>query len=89
MQFNLWLRYVSSVALYNIPGYVTMDTKLAFKPTKNIELFLVGQNLLSQNHREMVSDSIPTFPTSISRGIYAGAKWNFQNEPKYYECYSC
>ncbi len=77
MQFNLWLRYVSSVDFYNIPGYITMDTKLAFKPTKNIELFLVGQNLLSQSHREIVSDFIPTLPTRIPRGIYAGAKWHF------------
>ena len=77
MQFNLWLRYVSGVDFFNIPGYVTMDTKLAFKPTKNVELFLVGQNLLSQNHREIVSDFIPTLPTNIPRGIYAGAKWHF------------
>jgi iron complex outermembrane receptor protein len=24
---------------YNIPDYVTMDAKLIFKPTKNVELF--------------------------------------------------
>ena len=77
MQFNLWLRYVSSVDFYNIPSYVTMDTRLAFKPTKNVELFLVGQNLLSQNHREIVSDFIPSLPTNIPRGIYVGAAWRF------------
>lgn len=54
-----------------------MDTKLAFKPTKNLELFLVGQNLLSQNHREFVSDFIPSLATNIPRGIYAGAQWRF------------
>ena len=77
MQFNLWLRYVSSVDLDNIRGFVTMDAKLAFKPTKNVELFLVGQNLLSQNHRETVSDFIPSLPTNIPRGIYVGAAWRF------------
>ncbi len=77
IQFNLWLRYVSSVDLYNIPGYVTMDTRLAFKPTKNVELFLVGQNLLSQNHREIVSDFISSLSTNIPRGIYVGAAWRF------------
>ncbi len=77
IQLNLWLRYVSGVELYNIPGYVTMDTRLTFKPTKNTELFLVGQNLLKQNHREIVADFIPSIPTNIPRGIYVGAAWRF------------
>lgn len=77
LQFNFWLRYVSNVELYNIPSYITMDAKLAFKPTRNTELFLVGQNLLSQNHREFVSDFIPTLQTHIPRGIFVGAQWRF------------
>lgn len=77
IQLNLWLRYVSGIAFYNIPSYVTMDTKLAYRPVKNVELFLVGQNLLTQNHREYVSDFIPTTPSRIPRGIYVGAQWRF------------
>lgn len=77
IQLNLWLRYVSGIAFYNIPSYVTMDTKLAYRPVKNVELFLVGQNLLTQNHREYVSDFIPTIPSRIPRGIYVGAQWRF------------
>ncbi|GJL76725.1 TonB-dependent siderophore receptor [Nitrosomonas sp.] len=77
MQFNLWLRYVSSRDFYQIPGYVTMDAKLAFKPAKNVELFLVGQNLFSQNHREITSNFPASVSTYIPRGIYAGAEWRF------------
>lgn len=77
MQFNLWLRYVSSVDLYRIPGYVTMDTKVMYTPIKNLELFIVGQNLFSQNHMEFVSDFIPSLATTIPRGVYAGAQWRF------------
>ena len=77
IQFNIWLRYVSSVDFYNIPGYITMDTKFSFKPVKNVELFLVGQNLLKQNHRETVSDFIPSVAAYIPRGIYVGAQWRF------------
>lgn len=77
LQLNLWLRYTSKIAFYDIPGYVTMDAKLAFRPTKNTELFLVGQNLFSENHREFVSDIIPSTPAYIPRGIYAGAQWRF------------
>ena len=77
LQFNLWLRYVSSVDFYHIPSYVTMDAKIVFRPTRNTELFLVGQNLFSQNHQEFASDFIPTLRTYIPRGIYAGAQWRF------------
>ncbi len=54
-----------------------MDTKLTWRPVQNIEIFLVGQNLFEQNHREFVSDFIPTIPVNIPRGIYAGAQWRF------------
>ncbi|WP_348225654.1 TonB-dependent receptor [Nitrosomonas sp. Is79A3] len=77
LQLNLWLRYTSAISFYSIPSYVTMDAKLAYKPIRNVELFLVGQNLFSQNHRELVSDGVPFMPAFIPRGIYAGAEWRF------------
>ena len=77
VELNLWLRYVSSLPFYNIRDYVTMDAKLAWKPVHNIEFFLVGQNLFSQNHRESQSDFIPSLPTRIPRGIYVGATLRF------------
>ncbi|MDH5480054.1 MAG: TonB-dependent receptor [Nitrosomonas sp.] len=77
VQLNLWLRYVSRIAFYNIPSYVTMDTNITWKPIQNIELFLVGQNLFAQHHREYVSDFIPTTPVRIPRGVYMGARWKF------------
>ncbi len=77
LEVNLWVRYNSKIAFYDIPGYVTMDAKLVFKPVRNVELSLVGQNLLSQNHREFVSDTIPSIPGRIPRGVYVGAQWRF------------
>ncbi|HNP27235.1 MAG TPA: TonB-dependent receptor [Nitrosomonas sp.] len=77
LQLNLWLRYTSKIAFYDIPDYVTMDAKLAFKPAKNVELFLVGQNLLSESHREFVSEINTSATALIPRGIYVGAQWRF------------
>ncbi len=77
LQLNLWLRYTSDITYYNIPGFVTMDTKLAYKPTPNTELFLVGQNLFSKHHQELIADFLPSAPALIPRGIYAGAQWRF------------
>ncbi len=77
LQFNLWLRYTSDIAFYHIPGFITMDAKLVFKPTKHTELFLVGQNLFSQHHQELIADTFPTIPAMIPRGMYVGAQWRF------------
>lgn len=77
LQINLWLRYRSEIPLYGIPDYTTLDTKLIYKPKRNLELFLVGQNLFSQNHKEFVSDFIFSVPTYIPRGIYAGIQLQF------------
>ena len=77
LQLNLWLRYVSNIAFYNISDYVTMDAKLSWKPARHTELFIVGQNLFSENHREFVSDIISSTPAHIPRGIFVGAQWRF------------
>ncbi len=77
LQLNLWLRYTSEIAFYQIPDYVTMDTKLVYKPIKNTEFFIAGQNLFSQHHRELTSDFIPLMPAAIPRGVYAGVQWRF------------
>lgn len=77
LQLNLWMRYVSGLAFFNIPGYVTMDAKLAWKPVKNTEFFVVGQNLFSQHHRESQSDFIPSLATFVQRGVYAGVEWRY------------
>lgn len=77
LQVNIWVRYTSDITFYNIPGYVTMDTKLAYKPIKNIEVFLVGQNLFREKHQQYVADAVPSAAAWISRGIYVGARWQF------------
>jgi len=77
LQLNLWLRYTSGIPLYNIPGYVTMDSKLVYRPVKNIDLFIVGQNLFSKNHQETLSDFIFSQPAYIPRGVYGGIRWQF------------
>ena len=77
MEINLWLRYTSEISYYRIPGYVTMDARLTYRPAKNVELFVVGQNLFSQHHREFVADIVPAAAAFISRGVYGGVQWRF------------
>jgi len=80
LELDLWLRAVSRVHYIDrrtIPGYVTMDVRIAWKPTKHLELALMGQNLLQDQHPEYIPEFINTTPTEVPRGVYGKATLNF------------
>jgi len=77
VEFDLWLRYVDALRDFNIGSYVTLDMRLAWRPVKNLELALVGQNLLHDRQQEFVPQFINTQPTAIGRGMYGKATWRF------------
>ena len=58
-----------------VPGYFEMDVRLAWHPVKNLELSVVGQNLLHNHHPEY------GFPDStreeIARSVYGKLAWQF------------
>jgi iron complex outermembrane receptor protein len=77
---DLWLRGTDRLASINgesIPGYITMDARLAWKPTKGLELSLVGQNLFESHHREFIPEYIYTLPTEITRSVYGKLTWHY------------
>jgi iron complex outermembrane receptor protein len=68
------LRYVDNVQA--VPAYITADVRLSWRPTDNLELSLVGQNLLDNRHPEQASlIGMPT--TEVPRGIYGKVTWRF------------
>lgn len=82
IDLDFWFRYVDSNLSVVILGdttvksYVTLDLRAAYRPYKGIELSVVGQNLLAQQHLEYVQE-IETLPTAINRGVYGKISWNF------------
>ncbi len=84
-QSNLWLRYVDHFTGRNtvdtksaiaIPSQFYFDANLVYKPKKNMEIMLAGQNLLKSSQLQYVSELI-TPPTEIQRVIYAKVTWSF------------
>ncbi|MCK5477794.1 MAG: TonB-dependent receptor [Methylococcales bacterium] len=59
-----------------INDYVSMDIRLAWRPFNDIELSLVGQNLLAEHHLEYQQEAL-TSATEIDRGLYGKLTWNF------------
>jgi len=72
LELDFWFRYVDEVqAISNIiDDYFTMDIHLAWRPTKTVELSLVGQNLLDSRQQEFEQELFID-PVEIERGVYA------------------
>ena len=52
VSFDWHLRYVSEVPIFDVPGYVTSDLRLAWAPTPRWGLEVVGRNLHEAHHLE-------------------------------------
>jgi iron complex outermembrane receptor protein len=64
------LSYQTQEGPYEVPDYFNLNLRLAWQARKNLELSLVGQNLLKESHLEYISEIQQTKPTEIPRSVY-------------------
>jgi iron complex outermembrane receptor protein len=77
VELDFWLRHVS--ALPNpipdgLPAYTTFDIRLGWRPTDQLELSIVGQNLPEESHGEFRTSATPE---ELQRGVYGKIRWSF------------
>jgi iron complex outermembrane receptor protein len=79
VDLDLWLRYVDRITttgypdfsvLTTIPSYVTLDARLAWRPVRDVELSVIGQNLLDSRHPEFLQGLYSPKISEIPRGVY-------------------
>jgi iron complex outermembrane receptor protein len=81
IEFDTGLRWVDSLEINNgptagdVPAYFELEARLAWHPTPNVEISVVGQNLLHNQHAEY------GFPNAtqvqIDRSVYGKIAWRF------------
>ncbi len=81
IDLDILFRYVDSAravreAMPTIDAYTSLDIRIAWRPVENIELSLVGQNLLASHHLEYVQEAFTPI-TEINRGMYGQLSWQF------------
>lgn len=73
LELDLELRYVDKLGIY-VPSYTELDARLGWKPRKNLELSIVGRNLLHDHHPEFMSHGFLPFSggedTEVERSVY-------------------
>jgi len=82
ISFDTWVYYVDRLKRtsmsYDIvtPSYTSANIKLAWQASNDLELSLVGQNLLDSHHSEFIAENLQV-PTEVERSIYAKIKLKF------------
>ena len=77
LELDLWVRYVDNLPTQNVGSYITLDTRFAWKPHKQLEVSIVGQNLLDNYHPEFQPEIVDTSPTEVERSVYGKITWQF------------
>ncbi|MBW8782195.1 MAG: TonB-dependent receptor [Verrucomicrobia bacterium] len=81
IEFDTALRWVDALhennsgTIAKVPPYFELDVRLAWHPTDQLELSLVGQNLLHDHHPEY---GIPgPAREEVARSVYAKVTWHY------------
>ena len=77
IQLDLWLRYVDELTALDIENYLTFDMRLAWQLTSNLELALIGQNLVEDSQLQFIDQFIPVRSSEVERGVYTKLTWTF------------
>lgn len=82
VEFNTALYYVDHLTALSpssgrsVPDYTRLDMKLSWEPLDNIEVSLVGQNLLDKSHPEFAG-FLYQADSQIPRSFYGNITWKF------------
>ncbi|QTA87600.1 TonB-dependent receptor plug domain-containing protein [Desulfonema magnum] len=77
LECDLWLRYADDIQEGEVDAYTTLDARLGWNPLKNLELSIVGQNLLEPQHPEFIEMFLFSEPTQVERCVYGKITWQF------------
>jgi len=72
-ELDVGIRYVAALPNPSVPAYTAMDVRFAWRLRGELELSVVGQNLLDSGHTEFVGNT----NSEIGRGGYVKLKWYF------------
>jgi len=74
LRLDAGMRAIDDITRQQVPGYAELNAKLTWEPTPQLDLSLVGQNLLHDRHAEF---GAPATRREIERGVYGLVEWRF------------
>ena len=77
LEFDTSIVLVGALKAMDLPGYVLTDVRVGWKSRAGLDLALVAQNLLDDNHLEFRSADAFVVPSVARRRVWAAATWRF------------
>jgi len=77
LELDIWARYVDRIQNTDIDSYMDLDIHLGWFPIPELELVLVGQNLIDSQRQEFQPQFVQVAATEVQRGVYFKAAWHF------------
>ena len=75
VEFDQILRFVDELPAPRVPSYLALDLRLAWLPRENLEVAVVGRNLLDDQHAEFGANT--PFRPEVERNVYGKVTWRF------------
>ncbi len=82
LSLDLWIYHAGKIERpaylreMSVPAYTGVNLRLAWRPRENLELSVVGRDLLDDRHLEFVGESY-LLPTDIERSVHAQVLLHF------------
>jgi iron complex outermembrane receptor protein len=77
IEWGVGVRYVDRRPLQTVSSYTALQTRLAWKPTRNCELAIIGRDLLDPHHREFAPGLLSFRRIEVDRAVYAKLTFRF------------
>lgn len=74
LEFDATVRVIDSLPNPHVPGYTALDARLGWKVRKDLDISLIGNNLLDSHHPEFGAASASS---DLGRTVYGRIQWKF------------
>jgi iron complex outermembrane recepter protein len=76
-EFDTAARWVDELPALGIPAYFTLDVRVGWRPTQNLEISVAAQNLLDRRHPEFKPSYFLSQATEVQRSVHARVTLRF------------
>jgi iron complex outermembrane receptor protein len=73
LEFDTGLYYVDNLPALGVDSYVSLDARLGWRASEDLEFSVVGQSLLDSEHTEFAPSIISVVPTEVEHSVYVKA----------------
>ncbi|MCP4694183.1 MAG: TonB-dependent receptor, partial [Desulfobacterales bacterium] len=77
LELDVWPRHVGELPDLDIESYIAMDIRLGWRPSENLDVSLVGQNLFREEGPEFQDQVSPFLSTAVEQAVYGKITWRF------------